>query len=130
MFLKDMWSRAGDLPAIRAPRDIHIDPSLFLPSHPSTVHHYHHHSDNPDNRPQEIKSEDEKDDSDSDTEEKKRKKKRKKPTPVAKYESKSTALWMTLLARTAASFYYSYNWVRGYCMRVCAGAQELVENVG
>lgn len=53
----------------------------------------------------------------------------KEETKVAPHESKSTSLWLVLIAGTVCSFYFTYKWVAKKCRTLCASVKGRIENV-
>jgi hypothetical protein len=101
---------------------------------PSEVHHYHHQEQKRDaNVPAEEESPENSDD-DDETKLRKRRNKRKrerekKEPKVAPHEPASTGLWVTLIAGTACSFYFTYEWAYDKCKSICNSVQGRVENI-
>jgi hypothetical protein len=116
LFLKNNFGALANID-ISNNRNININ----LPNggyYPGNVNHYHHnipqhHSDNI---------------PDSDDEEENKERKEKK-TKVARWEPKSSFIWVTFLVGSIGSFYYSYRFVNRHLLRYGTQAQSFIENI-
>jgi len=87
--------------------------NLPSPNHRFPLYYPMYYPSNPDNIPP------------SPTEKKKNEKKIK----IAPYESKSSTTWLLLIIGVISSFYHSFKFVHGHCLRLGAKARCIVENI-